>query len=91
MPIYRNDERFIEAIVPSDLLEQAISWIKSNLNPDDVFDEDQLKDWALDQDVDDVCDIDELQSWAKNQSVEDVCDITDLERWAENNGYVKED
>ncbi len=45
---YRQDADFLEAIISQNLLEKAIAWIKSNLEPHDVFDEDQLRIWAED-------------------------------------------
>ena len=31
-----------------DLLPTAVDWIKGNLNPEDVFDDDDLLRWAVD-------------------------------------------
>jgi hypothetical protein len=39
-------ETFIETKVNGAALDSAISWIGSNLDPDDVFDEKQLSNWA---------------------------------------------
>ena len=30
------------------LLDDAVDWIKSSLEPEDVFDESDLEDWAID-------------------------------------------
>lgn len=35
-----------EVKVSGSALDSAIDWIKSNLNPDDVFDESDLEAWA---------------------------------------------
>lgn len=43
---HNEDQSFIVSIIPTSLLEEAISWIKNNLYPEDVFEEDQLKLWA---------------------------------------------
>lgn len=48
------------------LQEAAIYHIRDNLKPDDVFDSDQLKEWAVDQRVDEIFDAAELEKWAKN-------------------------
>lgn len=32
--------------IANSALENAIEWIASNLNPDDVFSDDQLESWA---------------------------------------------
>lgn len=37
---------FVEAVFPDYLLDQAIEWINSNLEPGDVFEEDLLEAWA---------------------------------------------
>lgn len=43
---YRQDKEFLEELIPETLLEKAIEWIKSNMEPQDVFEEEQLMDWA---------------------------------------------
>ena len=48
MTTVRQDSEFKDAIVPSSLLEEAIEWIKSNMEPEDVFNDDDLKTWAED-------------------------------------------
>jgi hypothetical protein len=45
---YKQDKEFIDAIFPKDLLEQAIDWIGANMEPEDVFSEQRLTDWAKD-------------------------------------------
>lgn len=42
----RQDNDFLDAVISKCLLEEAIDWIKSNLDPDEVFDDDSLHDWA---------------------------------------------
>jgi len=42
----QQEREFMEAISPN--LDQAIEWIKHNLNPQDVFDEEDLIEWAED-------------------------------------------
>lgn len=48
MANYNERKNFIKDIVPEDLLDMAIEWIKSNMEPIEVFDESQLKEWAED-------------------------------------------
>jgi len=43
-----QDSDFIDELIPGDLLEQAIDWIAANMNPDDVFSESDLNQWADD-------------------------------------------
>lgn len=41
-----QDKAFIENLIPSSFLEQAIEWIKSNMSPEDVFCEGDLQTWS---------------------------------------------
>ena len=41
-----DDKEFIEAVIPGDLLEEVILWIKKNLDPDQVFPVEDLNEWA---------------------------------------------
>lgn len=70
----QQDKEFLHDVVDTGLLERAINWIKNNLEPDNVFSEDELLKWASNYDPETV--------FEKN--------IGDLENWAEKNGYVKE-
>jgi hypothetical protein len=45
---HRQDQSFIAEVVPKDLLEQSLDWIRSNMEPEDVFGEDRLIEWAKD-------------------------------------------
>ena len=46
MTTAKQDRDFISAMVSDSLLEDSIEWIGSNMNPEDVFTEEQLRDWA---------------------------------------------
>lgn len=46
MSTLSQDKAFIESLIPSSLLEQAVEWIKSNMSPEDVFDERDLQTWS---------------------------------------------
>lgn len=41
-----QDRAFLESLIPSSLLEQAIEWIKNNMSPEDVFNDQDLQTWA---------------------------------------------
>lgn len=47
----RQDKEFLKdelfPSIPENLLELAAEYLNSHVNPGDVFDEDQLADWAL--------------------------------------------
>ena len=47
MPITaREKQDFQDAIMPMDLLERAIDWIRANLSPEEVFTVNELEEWA---------------------------------------------
>jgi len=43
----RDKSSFIEHLISDDLLELAVDWISTDLEPDDVFTFAQLKEWAM--------------------------------------------
>ena len=48
-----NDDRnndFVDHMMSSTFLDEALQYIKDNLHPDDVFDHKQLSQWAWDND-----------------------------------------
>ncbi len=48
MTMGSKERQFIEDIFGWNTYDNIIDWIQRNLNPDDVFGEDQLMDWAED-------------------------------------------
>lgn len=38
---------FVEAVISTNLLDDAVSWLQDNVDPVDVFTHEQLSDWAL--------------------------------------------
>jgi len=42
----KQDIDFIDTVIPSDLLEQAIDWIAANMAPEEVFPDSKLEQWA---------------------------------------------
>jgi len=70
-----KDQLFIADVIPSDLLETAVDWIKSNLEPGDVFEEYELFDWCKSNCTD----------------ASDVCPTNLLHDWAVDRGYVREE
>jgi hypothetical protein len=46
IPTTRQQQEFIRSITAASLLEDAIEWIKSHLNPEEVFGEQALAEWA---------------------------------------------
>lgn len=45
---YKENKDFAESILQQYPLDDAVDWIKKNLCPEDVFDDDALKTWAED-------------------------------------------
>ncbi len=43
-----TNSAFIGAIIGSDLLDKVVEYIRDNLRPEDVFDDDELSEWAVD-------------------------------------------
>lgn len=44
----KQDADFLESVIGSTLLEESIDWIQANLDPEDVFSVETLRDWAED-------------------------------------------
>jgi hypothetical protein len=45
-----QDRQFLTEVVGTRLLEEAIDWIKNNLEPEDVFSDEKLHQWATNND-----------------------------------------
>ena len=46
MASYRDNKAFAESLNQDNLLDDAIDYITANLDPDDVFEESTLSEWA---------------------------------------------
>ena len=44
----RQEEEFSRDVFGLGMLEEALKWIRSNMDPEDVFTEDRLSLWARD-------------------------------------------
>ena len=42
----RQNSEFLRDVISSTFLDDAIAWIASSMNPDDVFSDSQLRQWA---------------------------------------------
>ena len=47
MATYAQGRKFVDELFHPAILEDVIDWINNNLSPDDVFDLEELKDWAI--------------------------------------------
>jgi hypothetical protein len=54
MTSHNEDQSFIHAVINPCLLEEALEWIKDNMEPADVFDEDELRSWAENKGMEDA-------------------------------------
>ena len=72
-------------------LDAAIEWIKANLSPDNVFDEQQLAEHArANLEIDAVYSESNILGYvAGTFNPGEVFGTRELEAWAEDNGYVK--
>lgn len=48
MTTFKQDQKFMKDMIPQSFLEDAIDWIKNNMNPEDVFPPSDLEIWAKD-------------------------------------------
>lgn len=48
MTTSKQDNDFMSHVISGCLLEDAIDWISSNMDPDEVFPRDKLEQWAND-------------------------------------------
>ena len=46
MATRKDNEYFISDLIPTDLLDQAVAYIRDNVEPEDVYAEQTLFDWA---------------------------------------------
>lgn len=71
-----QDKQFISDVIGDRILEKVVDWVSSNLEPEDVFSEEKLAQWAKD--------------WApKNAIPPEIFPDAMLEEWAEENGWKK--
>jgi len=84
MSTRQQRDDFTDTLIASDLLDTAIEWIKTNMNPEDVFDDEALTTWARENDMR------TREETASTYSPEDVFDQHELRNWAESNGYAEE-
>ena len=88
----RHNADFANQLFPTDLLDTAIEWIKANLSPGDVFDDDAISQYArANLEIDDVYSESNILGYvAGTFNPGEVFDTRELEAWAEDHGYVKE-
>ena len=74
------------------LQDLVVDWIKANVSPDDVFDDEQLAGHARNNiEIDDVYSESNILGYvAGTFNPGEVFDTHQLEAWAEDHGYVKE-
>jgi hypothetical protein len=60
-----ENQSFAASMLPAYPLDDAIYWIKKNLEPEDVFEEAVLEKWAIDYVKVEAMPVDELEAWAE--------------------------
>lgn len=70
MTTYNQEREFKSKVVMDNvldsILQDAIDWIQKNMNPDDVFTDDDLTSWATSKEIDSVFPAKELEAWAES-------------------------
>ena len=90
MASYDDNKRFRDSVL-GDVLDQAIDWIRTNLPPDEVFDNDCLIEHVQsNNDIDDVYpDAAIIEYVAETCVPGDVFSEDDLATWAEEHGWMR--
>lgn len=52
--------------IANSALDEAIDWIKNELNPHEIFDKNQLIDWASGEEPDEIFSKEQLEAWAES-------------------------
>lgn len=47
MTSWEQNKKFAESMLPTYPLDEAIDWISGSMEPEDVFYEEKLREWAL--------------------------------------------
>lgn len=99
----RDERDFLGSIGFAGLLERAVEWIRDRLDPEQVFDDDELHDWAVEHDmfsldwIAENMDPDEVYKNAAKERLHDWAVENDyvhmdgIEAWAVENGYTNTD
>ncbi len=87
----RQEDEFLGSIMVSDVLDEAVSWVGSNLSVDDVFDNEAIKEYCKGEfEIDELYDEEDIKSHCElNLCVEDVFTVEELTAWAKSNGFVR--
>lgn len=65
MTTVQQDAQFIRDVIPTSLLEDALGWVVINLNPEDVYDHDDLVEYCREHaSPEEVFSRDQLAAWA---------------------------
>lgn len=49
MATYKENNEFAQSVLPNNLLDDAIEWIRSNMRPEEIFSHEDLLEWANEQ------------------------------------------
>jgi hypothetical protein len=92
MATAQQNRDFADEMLVQYPLDQAIEWIKANLSPGDVLDEEQLAEHTRNNiEIDNVYSERNILDFVRGTyNPAEVFDTGELEGWAEGDGYVKE-
>jgi hypothetical protein len=92
MATAQQNRDFADEMLVQYPLDQAIEWIKANLSPGDVFDEEQLTEHTRNNvEIDDVYSERNILDFVRGTyNPAEVFGTGELEGWAEGEGYAKE-
>ena len=81
MATYDENKRFVADLLSASLLDDAVHWIRNNLSPEEVFDDDQLIEYVKESaDVDDV---------SATCTPAEVFSEQELAAWAAEQGWIQ--
>lgn len=90
MATYDENKRFLADVLSASLLDDAIHWVKNNLSPKEVFNDEQLVEYVKEStEVEEVYDLGDIISCvAATCTPGEVFTEQDLANWATEQGWV---
>jgi len=79
---------FQNALFSEDMMENVMDWVRENYTPDEVFEEEDLAEWAQEQDINEIVADEDLVNWAAENGYISEEDEEAMGEWASDHGYV---
>lgn len=91
MATYDENKRFVADLLSASLLDDAVHWIRNNLSPEEVFDDDQLIEYVKESaDVDDVYETSDIIAYVSATCTPaEVFSEQELAAWAAEQGWIQ--